>query len=105
MLFRRLEKSKRNILTEELWQMLGHKKSINLEKWPKYNKKFLIEKNFELIIQVNGKVRDKIKTPIDITQENAEKLAMKQERIKQLLNGQQPKKVIFVKNRLINIVI
>ena len=92
-------------ITEELWQMLGHKKSIHLEKWPKYNEKFLIEKDFELIIQINGKMRDKIKMPIDISQENAEKLVMKQERIKQLLNGQTPKKVIFVKNRLMNIVI
>jgi leucyl-tRNA synthetase len=92
-------------ITEELWQMLGHKKSIHLEKWPKYNEKFLIEKDFELIIQINGKMRDKIKMPIDITQENAEKLVMKQEKIKQILNGQTPKKVIFVKNRLMNIVI
>jgi leucyl-tRNA synthetase len=43
--------------------------------------------------------------PIDISQENAEKLVMKQEKIKQILNGQIPKKVIFVKNRLMNIVI
>jgi leucyl-tRNA synthetase len=92
-------------ITEELWQMLGHKKSIHLEKWPKYNEKFLIEKDFELIIQINGKMRDKIKMPIDISQENAEKLVMKQEKIKQILNGQIPKKVIFVKNRLMNIVI
>ena len=92
-------------ITEELWQMLKHKKSIHLEKWPKYNEKFLVEKNFDLIVQINGKVKDKIKAPIDITQENAEKLVMKQEKIKQILNGQIPKKVIFVKNRLINIVI
>ncbi len=46
-----------------------------------------------------------IKAPIDISQDNAEKLVMKQEKIKQLLNGQTPKKIIFVKNRLINIVI
>jgi leucyl-tRNA synthetase len=92
-------------IAEELWQMLGHKKSIHLEKWPKYNEKFLIEKDFELIIQINGKMCDKIKMPIDISQENAEKLLMKQEKIKQILNGQTPKKVIFVKNRLINIVI
>ena len=85
--------------------MLKHKKSIHLEKWPKYNEKFLVEKNFDLIVQINGKVKDKIKAPIDITQENAEKLVMKQEKIKQILNGQIPKKVIFVKNRLINIVI
>ena len=92
-------------ITEELWQILKHKKSIHLEKWPKYNEKLLIEKNFELIIQINGKVRDKIKAPIDINQESAEKLVMKQEKIKQLLNNQTPKKIIFVKNRLINIVI
>ncbi|HNW96274.1 MAG TPA: leucine--tRNA ligase [Candidatus Paceibacterota bacterium] len=92
-------------ITEELWQMLGHKKSIHLEKWPKYNEKFLIEKDFELIVQINGKVRDRIKSPIDISQDNAEKLVMKQEKIKQFLNGQTPKKIIFIKNRLINIVI
>ena len=92
-------------ITEELWQMLGHKKSIHLEKWPKYNEKFLVEKDFELIVQINGRVRDRIKAPMDISQDNAEKLVTKQEKIKQLLNGQTPKKIIFVKNRLINIVI
>ncbi len=92
-------------ITEELWRQIGHKTSIHKEPWPKYNEKMLIEKEFELIIQINGKVRDKTKVKVGINENEVEKLAINREKIKQLLIGKRPKKVIYVPNRLINIVI
>jgi leucyl-tRNA synthetase len=56
-------------------------------------------------VQIGGKVRDRIKVKIDITEDEAKKLAMKSEKIKNYLSGKEIKKTIFVKNRLINIVI
>ena len=59
-------------LTEELWQQLKNKKSIHLEPWPKYNPKLIKEEEFELIIQINGKVRDKVLVSQNIAQKEAE---------------------------------
>ncbi|MBI2594735.1 MAG: class I tRNA ligase family protein [Candidatus Colwellbacteria bacterium] len=92
-------------ITEELWEKLGHKKSIHLEKWPKYNPKLIKEDSFELVIQVNGRVRDRVNGPIDINQREAERMALSRERIKKIISGGKIKKIIFVPNRLINIVI
>ena len=98
-------------LTEEIWQQLiTHNsklktfKSIHLESWPKYNPKLIQEDKFELVIQINGKIRDKVLVKADISQKEAEKAAFSLGKIKNLLAGQKIKKVIFVPNRLINIV-
>jgi len=92
-------------ISEELWEKLGHKTSIHLENWPQYQKKLIQENQFELVIQINGKVRDKILVATDISQKQAEKIALSQEKIVKLMSGQKIKKIIFVKNRLINIVV
>lgn len=91
-------------LTEELWEKLGHNKSIHLQKWPKYDPKLIKEESFELVIQVNGKVRDRVSAPININQREAERMALSRERIKKIIGGGKIKKIIFVPNRLINIV-
>jgi len=92
-------------LSEELWQKLGKKESIFLEKFPKYDKKFIEEKKFLLIIQINGKVRDKIEIDIDIEKEEAEKIALSQEKIKKRIGDKKIKKTVFIANKLINFVI
>jgi len=92
-------------ITEELWQKLGHKNSIFQEKWPDYDKKLVRKETFELVIQVNGKVRDKVEAPINVSQKEAEKVALEREKIKKWVGDRKPKVVIFVKGRLINIVI
>jgi leucyl-tRNA synthetase len=91
--------------TEELWSKLGHKTSIFKEKWPQYDEKLIKKDTIELIIQINGKVRDKIEVSAEISKEEAEKLALNSEKIKTWLKNQKPKVVIFVKGKLINIVI
>jgi len=92
-------------ISEELWEKLGHKKSIFLEKWPEYNPKLIIEDTFELVVQINGRVRDKINVPTDITQNEAERIALGSGMVKKWTESKQVKKTIFVKNRLINIII
>lgn len=93
-------------LSEEIWRnILGHKTSIHLEPWPEYDEKLIKEENFELIIQINGKMRDKILAQTGIFQKEAEELALSQEKIKIWLKDGRIKKVIFVPNRLINFVL
>lgn len=92
-------------ISEELWQnYLGHRKSVGLEKWPKYNSKLTERKEFTLIVQVNGKIRGKIKAKVGISQAQAEKIARNLKSVKKYLK-KKVKKVIFVPNRLINFVL
>ncbi len=100
-------------LSEEFWSDLTSDsdngrikyKSIHREKWPKYNPKLIKEKQFELVIQINGKLRDKVSVPTGISQKEAEKIVLKRQKISEELVGEKIKKIIFVQNRLINIVI
>ncbi|RJQ14553.1 leucine--tRNA ligase [Candidatus Parcubacteria bacterium] len=90
-------------ITEELWQKLGHKESINLQNWPKAGE-VAKETEITLVVQINGRVRDTIKVKVGISQNEAEKFAMNSEKIKKYLGSQKPKKVIFT-GKLINLVV
>jgi len=92
-------------ISEELWQQLGHKKSIMLEAWPEFDEELSKSKEIELVIQINGKVRDKIVVSADISEQRVEKLALEQEKIKSHLVGKNIKNVIFIPGRLINFVV
>ncbi len=92
-------------LTEELWFKLGNKKSIFLESWPKYDPKKIKEEIFELVVQINGKVRDKTEAKRGISQKEAEQLTLNRENVKRYINGKRVQKIIFVPDKLINIVI
>jgi leucyl-tRNA synthetase len=92
-------------LAEELWEKLGNKKSVHLAEWPKYNPALIIEEEIDLIIQINGKVRDSIKVKAAISEEEAKKVAVESEKVKKWIDGQKIKKIIFVKGRLVNIVV
>ncbi|MFC1594855.1 leucine--tRNA ligase [Patescibacteria group bacterium] len=92
-------------ITEEIWHNLGNKESIHQEPWPKYDSKLVEDDVFQLVIQVDGKLRDSIEVPMGISQKDAEKQALASKNVQKYLNGKKPKKVIFVPKRLINIVI
>jgi leucyl-tRNA synthetase len=92
-------------ITDELWSKLGHKESIFKEKWPEYDKKLIKDEMINLIIQVNSKVRDTISASADISENEAKKIALQSEKIKKWIRDNEIKKVIFVKGKLINIVI
>ncbi|MBU2563978.1 leucine--tRNA ligase [Patescibacteria group bacterium] len=92
-------------ICEELWEKLGNKNSIFLESWPEYDEKLIKKDKFELVVQINGKIRDKIEVDSEISQEQAEKLVLSSDKIKSWLIGKKPKKIIFIKEKLINIVL
>ena len=93
-------------ISEELWRnALGNRNSIHLEKWPEYDRNLIKSETFTLVIQVNGKVRDSINVPADIDRKEAEKLALNREKIKNIVESADVKKVIYVPGRLVNIVI
>jgi leucyl-tRNA synthetase len=92
-------------IAEDLWSRLGKPYSVHQQPWPEVDEAATVEDEYELVIQVNGKVREKINVPVNTTEEIARQLSLEQENIKRILEGKQPKKVIFVPGRLINIVI
>nr|KKS48622.1 MAG: Leucine-tRNA ligase [Candidatus Giovannonibacteria bacterium GW2011_GWF2_42_19] len=83
----------------------GRKKSIHLQPWPKFDPKKIKESNFQLIVQVDGKVRASLLAPIGISQTEAQRLAKKQVNVLKYINDKNPRKVIFVPNKLINFVL
>mgnify|MGYP001772944506 CR=1 FL=1 len=92
-------------ISEEIWQRLGKKKSIFLSSWPKYNPKLAKEEKITLIVQINGKVRDKIEVEASISEKEAKNLALSREKVKKWIGGKEIKKVVFVPKKLINFVI
>ncbi len=92
-------------IAEELWEQVGNKKSIFEQRWPKYDPKMIVEDEIELVIQINGKVRDKIKVSADISEEEAKEKALISEKVQKYIDGKEIKKVIFVPGRLINLVV
>ncbi len=90
---------------EELWESLGNKKSIFLEEWPKYNPELIKEEEISLVVQVNGKVRENILVSVDIEEGEAKELALNNESIKKWTEDKDVLRVIFVKGKLINIVV
>jgi leucyl-tRNA synthetase len=90
-------------LVEELWEKLGHKQSLAQEPWPKYDAALLVESTVTVILQVNGKLRDRIEVPANASQSELETLALANDRVKEFLAGKQIKKVIVVPGKLVNI--
>ncbi|MEG2250750.1 MAG: leucine--tRNA ligase [Bacilli bacterium] len=92
-------------ITEELWSMLGNQNTIAYEPWPKYDIEKTKEDSFDMIVQINGKVRGKIEISIDTPKEEMEKLALNIENVKNHIEGHDILKVIVVPKKIVNIVI
>lgn len=92
-------------ITDELWAMLGEKDSIHVSAWPMWNAELVKEEKVKIVIQVNGKVRGEVFADIDEKEEKVKKNALANESVAKYLKEQKIKKVIYVKNRLINIVL
>jgi leucyl-tRNA synthetase len=92
-------------IAEELWQILGHNQSIAFHPWPAFDKDLVREKEIELAVQVNGKIKDKIVVPADAEEEAIKQKALACEKVAAALAGKCPKKVIVIKSRLVNIVV
>jgi len=92
-------------ITEELWQRTGHPYSIHTQAWPKVDEVAAAQDEITLVVQVNGKVRDRITVAADITEDDAKHKALTSVVIEKVLEGKTPRQVIYVKGRLINIVV
>jgi len=92
-------------ITEELWHDIGNKDSIHLQNWPKYDVKLTQSEKVKLVVQINGKLRDLIEVENNLTDEQIQQLAMNSEKVKPHLSGKTLKKVIVVKNKLVNFVV
>ena len=116
--FQKLKTNKREILEalaivvspyaphicEELWRNLGHTTSIEFEKFPEFEEKYLIEDEFHYPVSFNGKMKFKLVLPANLTASQIEEIALKEERVIDQLAGNNPKKIIIVPKKIINIV-
>ncbi len=91
-------------ISEELWSKLGHKKSIFLESWPKYDPKLINDEEKNIIIQINGKLRDQIRVSAGASEAEVKKMALGREKVAGYIGRKNVKKTIFVKDKLINFV-
>jgi len=92
-------------VADELWSDLGNTTLTFEEEWPAFDEKLTVENNFNLVLQVNGKVRDMLPAQIGISKDDAEKLAFSSEKVQKFIKGKEVVKVIVVPNKLVNIVV
>ncbi|ACZ41925.1 leucyl-tRNA synthetase [Thermobaculum terrenum ATCC BAA-798] len=90
---------------EELWERLGGAYSVHIQPWPEYDPSQLVEETVTIVVQVNGKVRDKLELPYNVAQEEAQRAALESEKVRAHLDGKSVKNVIWVPGKLINIVV
>jgi len=91
-------------IAEELWEKLGHSGSISEAPFPKFKEMYLIESSKEYPISFNGKMRFTMEFPLDLSKEEIESAVMANEKTQQQLQGREPKKVIVVPGKIVNIV-
>jgi leucyl-tRNA synthetase len=89
-------------VTEELWQLLGHKHSVHLEKWPKYQVKLIVEELVTIAVQIDGKVRATFTAAPGTAQGELQSIALGLEVVQKWLPGGKFAKVFYVENRLLN---
>lgn len=92
-------------LAEELWSLLGHTSSVNDAAWPAFEAKYLVEDSFACPISINGKTRATLTIARDLPASEVEALVLADEQVQKYLEGKQPKKVIVVPNRIVNLVV
>ncbi|TAA69785.1 leucine--tRNA ligase [Planococcus salinarum] len=92
-------------VAEELWEKLGHTKTITYAQWPTYDESKMVDDEVEIVVQVNGKVRTKMVVAKDISKEDLEAAALADENIQKAAEGKQVRKVIAIPGKLVNVVI
>ena len=92
-------------MTEELWSFLHKDESVTYQLWPTFDEAALVEDEIEIVLQVNGKVRGRLTIPADADREKMTELAIADEAVQKQLDGGQPKKVIAVPGKLVNVVL
>ena len=92
-------------ITEELWQIAGFEGNLSDTKWPTYDEAKTVDNEVEVVVQINGKIRDKMMISADLDPKGMEEVALSNDKIKALVDGKQVVKVIAVPKKLINIVV
>ena len=92
-------------ITEELWERCGGNGSIHVQPWPIFSAELAAADVVTVVVQVNGKVRDRIEMPADVSQEEATKSALESERVSRFLDGNEVRQVHYVPGKLVNIVV
>jgi leucyl-tRNA synthetase len=92
-------------IAEEMWTRTGHPYSIHQQSWPKWNADLAASETFTLVVQVNGRLRDRFEVPVDIEEEAAKEMALSSPRVRAHTEGKQVERVLFVPRRLVNIVV
>ena len=92
-------------IADELWQSIGNKESVHTQRWPEFDAAAIIQDEVTIVVQINGKVKDKLQIPAGFSKVEMEKFAFEQERIQTLLEGKEVLKVIGVPKKLVNIVV
>jgi leucyl-tRNA synthetase len=91
-------------VAEELWQVLGNKESVVKAPWPEYDQEAITEEEIVIVVQVNGKLRDRLLIPVSSEEENIKAMALASPKVRRYINGKEVKKTIFVPQKLVNIV-
>ncbi|NOY77576.1 MAG: leucine--tRNA ligase [Calditrichaeota bacterium] len=92
-------------LSEELWHRLGNTESVFQTKWPTYDSQYIQENEIEVVLQINGKVRARLKVATNTPDKDLQEMALKNPKIKKYIDGKSILKIIVVKNKLVNIVV
>jgi leucyl-tRNA synthetase len=92
-------------LADELWRLLGHQESVLMSSWPAYDESLLKEDVVAVVVQVNGKVRDRVEMPAGLGEEDAKAHAFASDKVKPHLDGKRIIKVVVVKDKLVNVVV
>ena len=90
---------------EEMWAAIGESYSVHEQAWPGYDEGLIKAEEITLIVQVNGKLRDRIEAPADIEEELAKELALSSEKVRPHVEGKEIRKAVYVPGRLVNIVV
>ncbi|HTE19299.1 MAG TPA: leucine--tRNA ligase, partial [Armatimonadota bacterium] len=92
-------------ITEELWERLGRPYSVHTQPWPAWSEELAAEESVEIIVQVNGKLRDRLTVPVDADEETVRAAALASEKVQSAAEGKTIRKVIYVPGRLLNLVV
>lgn len=92
-------------ITEELWFEIDYKDSVHKQAWPQFDEEALVADTVEVVLQINGKVKEKVNVPVNLSKEELEKAALADEKVQNLTEGKQIVKIIVVPNKLVNIVV
>jgi len=92
-------------MTNEIWEKLGNENILELEDWPKYDENYLVEKKTNIMIQINGKIRDKISVDLDSDEDIVKELAFASDKVKKYIENKKILKTIYIKNKMFSIVV